>query len=149
MNDENVRIIEINGVKIEVDLRTAKRVDSYKVGDSVRLLTKNYNGYNVKYGVIVDFAEFDKLPTIEILALEPDAYASGGLQFYSFNAKTEDMEIAPLGYMDCAFKRDDILRTMNNEIETKMKEVETMRMKRDIFLQKFSMYFSITEAATA
>ena len=30
--DENKRIIEVNGVKIEVDLRSAKRIDEFKVG---------------------------------------------------------------------------------------------------------------------
>ena len=37
---EEKRIVEIDGVKIEVDLRTAKRVDSYKVGDNVKILEK-------------------------------------------------------------------------------------------------------------
>ena len=41
MSDEQKRIVEIGGVKIEVDLRTAKRVDSYRVGDPVKVLTKS------------------------------------------------------------------------------------------------------------
>lgn len=41
---EERRIVEINGVKIEVDMRTAKRVDSFRVGDNVKVLDKDYNG---------------------------------------------------------------------------------------------------------
>lgn len=141
MSNENIRIIEINGVKVEVDLRTAKRVDTYKVGDPVRLLTKNYSGYTVKYGVIVDFAEFEKLPTIEVLAVDVDAYASGGLQFYTINKKTEEIEIAPIGHMDHLFKRDDIIRRMDTEIEAKARELESMKIKRGVFIERFGMFF--------
>lgn len=39
--DDGKRIIEIDGVKIEVDLRTAKRIDTYRVGDNVKILNKD------------------------------------------------------------------------------------------------------------
>ena len=35
---EEKRIVEIDGVKIEVDLRTAKRIDTFAVGDNVKVL---------------------------------------------------------------------------------------------------------------
>ena len=41
---EEKRIVEIDGVKIEVDLRTAKRIDTFRVGDNVKVLCKEYNG---------------------------------------------------------------------------------------------------------
>ena len=31
------QIIEINGVKLEVDLSTAKRIDEFRVGDTVKV----------------------------------------------------------------------------------------------------------------
>ena len=34
---EEKRIIDINGMKMEVDLRTAKRIDTFKVGDNVKV----------------------------------------------------------------------------------------------------------------
>ena len=43
MSEDNKRIVEIDGVKIEVDLRKAKRVDSFQVGDNVKILEKKYN----------------------------------------------------------------------------------------------------------
>ena len=68
--DETRRIVEIDGVKVEVDLRTAKRVDSFRVGDNVKILDKSYQDYKVKPGIIVDFAEFQELPTIVIAVFE-------------------------------------------------------------------------------
>ena len=41
---EEKRIIDINGMKMEVDLRTAKRIDTFKVGDNVKVLATEYNG---------------------------------------------------------------------------------------------------------
>ena len=56
---ENKRIVEIDGVKIEVDLRSAKRIDTFKVGDNVKVLCKDYNNqFKVKPGIITDFANF-------------------------------------------------------------------------------------------
>ena len=32
MSEENKRVVEINGIKMEIDLRYAKRIDTFKVG---------------------------------------------------------------------------------------------------------------------
>ena len=42
MSEDNKRIIEINGIKMEVDLRNAKRIDTFKVGDPVKVLDMTY-----------------------------------------------------------------------------------------------------------
>lgn len=70
MNDQNKRVIEINGVKLEVDMRYAKRVDELRVGSKVKVLNKEYSSYKVYPGVIVGFEEFDNLPTIVVAYLE-------------------------------------------------------------------------------
>jgi len=147
--NEQKRIVEINGVNIEVDLREAVTVDKYRVGMMVRLLVKNYSGYSVKHGVIVDFAMFKNLPTIEVLAIDVDKYASGGLQFYTYNAETSDVEIAPLGHMDALFKRDDVLERMDKEIAEMESKLASMRMKRDVFLDKFDKFFVETAKSDA
>ena len=74
--EDSKRIIEIDGVKVEVDLRTAKRVDSFKVGDNIKILDKEYDNYKVKPGIIVDFAEFQELPTIVIAVFEEGSWSS-------------------------------------------------------------------------
>src|SRR5690606_28503543 len=66
-------IIEVNGVKLEVDLRTAKRVDELRVGDRVKVLTKDYRGeYEVHAGTIVGFEPFENLPTVIVAYLKRD-----------------------------------------------------------------------------
>ena len=61
---EEKRIIEIDGVKIEVDMRTAKRIDTFKVGDNVKVLCKSGDDFKVRPGVIIDFCNFKEKPTI-------------------------------------------------------------------------------------
>jgi hypothetical protein len=59
MSNEFMRVVEINGIKVEVDLRTAKRVDSYSVGTPVKLLKQEYSDtYTTYTGVIIGFDEF-------------------------------------------------------------------------------------------
>ena len=40
-------IIDIQGVKLDVDLRTATRVEEIRIGTKVRVLTKDYSGHKV------------------------------------------------------------------------------------------------------
>lgn len=62
--DNQKTIVEINGIKLEVDLRTAKRVEEYKVGDMVKVLKKEYgDSYKSYAGMIVGFDAFVALPT--------------------------------------------------------------------------------------
>jgi hypothetical protein len=90
--DKNIRVIEINGIKMEIDLRTAKRIDNLKVGDRVKVLIKEYTSYKVHPGTIIGFEPFEKLPTI-IIAYMETTYSSASVKFLYYNAKTEDTEV--------------------------------------------------------
>ena len=45
MTDEKT-IVEINGIKMEVDLRHATRVEEFKIGSKVKVLKKQYENHN-------------------------------------------------------------------------------------------------------
>jgi len=57
--NENKRIIEINGVKLEVDLTTARRIDEFKVGDTVKVLDSRNERNEVRTGVITEACDGD------------------------------------------------------------------------------------------
>ena len=66
-----MKIVEISGIKLEIDERTARTVEQYKVGDRVRVLVKSYgDNYSIYPGVIAGFAAFTQLPSIELMYLE-------------------------------------------------------------------------------
>ena len=92
--NENIRQIEINGIKMEVDLRTCKQISTYKVGDNVKILKKNYDKYEVYSGVIVDFVNFKERPAIVIAYFVQD-YSGVSIKFETITQNTTDVEFAP------------------------------------------------------
>ena len=145
MSNENSTIIEINGVKLEVDLRTAKRVEELRVGSKVKVLKKGYgNDYKVHAGVVVGFEPFENLPTIVVCYLDVD-YSSAKLEFAHFNAKSnrEDLDIVAAIDDDLPCRKADVLDRIDAEIERKRKEIEDVEAKRAFFLKHFEQYFEV------
>ena len=133
---ENKKVIEINGVKMEVDLRKAKTVSEYKVGDSIKVLMKDYSGYNVHHGTIIGFTEFENLPTIEILYVK-DNYSSADVSFLAFNDKTTDIEIAPCHEYELKFSSGELLGKIDRQIVQKEEEIRNLKSRREAFLRYF------------
>ena len=139
MSIEN-RIIEINGVKIEVDLRTAQNIESYKIGDNVKVLIESYSGnFNSYPGVIIGFDNFQKLPTIIISYL--DINSDDKIRFVVFNSKTEKIEICPANYNVIPFEKSRVLELIDGEIIRKEEALKDLRSKKEYFLNNFNKYF--------
>jgi len=135
-------IIEVNGVKLEVDLRTARRVDEIRVGDRVKVLVKTaYSDHKVYSGTVIGFEPFQALPTIIVAYLEVD-YSGASVKFVYFNAKTEGVEIIKAIDDDVLdIDKSGVLQRMDHEIEKKLAEVEDLRSKRAFFLANFKAYW--------
>lgn len=144
--NENKRIIEINGVKIEVDLRTAKRIDEFKVGDNVKILRKSSSDYRVIPGVIIDFVDFKELPTIQIATFEMD-YWGAKMEFINFNSQTKDIEVCGVSEHELELEKDKVIDRLNKEIEKKQHELDEIVCKKQYLLKHFGKYFKefITE----
>jgi hypothetical protein len=138
---EDKRIVEINGVKFEIDLRTAKQISEYRIGDKIKVLTKGYNCYESNPGVVVGFDDFIKLPTI-IIAYMKKEYNAAPLLFAYINAETKDIEICPAGDDVALFDKADIEYRMNREIEEAENKLKDLISRRDYFLGKFGEIFS-------
>lgn len=136
-------VIEINGVKMEVDLRHAKRIDELRVGDRVKVMTKKYDGYSVFAGTIIGFEPFQKLPTIIVAYIEV-SYASGGdIKFVHYNAQSKDVEIIKAIDDDSLdLSKADALRGFDKMIATKQSEIEELERKRQYFIDHFQAYWS-------
>lgn len=139
--NENKRIIEVKGVKMEIDLRHAKRIDEFKVGDTIKVLKKQWNeGWKSHLGTIAGFDDFKNLPTIII------AYLDGPrLEFCYFNAESKDVEICGAYDTDLTYTKGDILTAMDRDIETKRREIAGMEEKKEYFIRNFGRYFEPEE----
>ena len=134
------QIIEVSGVKLEVDLREAKTVESYKVGDNVKVLVKEYGDKYKSYpGVIVGFDQFEKLPTIIIAYLEgsydPD------LKFVYLNNQSEDVEIAHAQPEEILLKKEDVLAQFDRSIAEDESKIKELKRKKEYFVKYFNQYF--------
>ena len=133
------RVVEIDGVKVEVDLRTAKRVDTYKVGDNVKILDKQYTDYKVKPGIIVDFAEFQELPTIVIAVFDEGSWGSTpSIKFIYYNTKTADKtEIVPATEDELRLTKDGVIEKFEREIQKKKNEYTDLQNQLEYFKKHF------------
>ena len=137
---EDKKIIEINGVKMEVDLRHAKVIDSFRVGDTVKVLVKEYSNYTSHVGMIVGFDEFEKLPTIIVAYLKLE-YSSSAIEFVYYNAESKDVEICKINDWDIPYSKQTIIGKMDREIDKKKEELKELNSKKELFLSMFGKYF--------
>lgn len=143
MSDQ-MQTIEINGVKMEVDMRYAKRIDIFKIGSKVKILLKASSaGYEdkVRSGVIVGFEPFKGLPTIVVCYLEID-YNGARIQFAYVNEKTGDkFELVASIDDDLPISKTDVLAKLDKEIEDFEGKAKEVRQRRAYFLSHFNQYF--------
>jgi hypothetical protein len=134
-------IIEINGIKMEVDLRSAKKIENYKVGDNIKVLVKKYSEtYESYYGVIVGFDEFEKLPTINVCYVE-SSYNSAEIKMLSINSKTEGHEICHIPEHENIFNETRVVDMLDNKIAKAQDEVDTLTRKKYYFLNFYNKTF--------
>jgi alpha-galactosidase len=139
---EEKRIIEINGIKMEVDLRNAKRIDTFKVGDPVKVLDLNYSQGCIKAGVIVGFAEFQKKPSIEIMVLD-DGYNGVDFKFITVSNETDSKyEVVHYNNYEKIFTQSNVIDKFNREIEKKKIEITELERKKKYYVDDFSKAFS-------
>lgn len=136
--NENIRTIEVNGVTLEVDMRYAKRIDQFKVGDTVKVLDNRNDRNEVKTGVITDFANFKELPTIMVAVYKAaDYWSKPTIEFVPYNADTEGIEIVGVSAEEVIVSRETIVQKFDDEIARKRDELNDLIVKRDTFVKYF------------
>lgn len=134
------RIIEINGIRMEVDLRDCKVVDQYKVGDNIKVLVKDYSDYKSYVGTIIGFDNFETHPTV-IIAYLATKYNEADIKYIYFNSDTKDVEITGLNDWDIPITKTEILKRFNSEVEKKEMEIKDIKNKKSLFETLFGKYF--------
>ena len=135
---EEKKIIEVNGVKLEVDMRYARRIDEFRVGDTVKVLDKRNNKNELRTGTITDFAAFKDLPTIIVAVYKPgDYWTKPTIEFLTYNSDTEDIEIVGVSAEEIMVSRNTIVDRFNDEIAKKREEMNGLICQRDAFIKYF------------
>ena len=137
-------IIEIGGVKMEVDMRHAKKVEHYKVGTNIRVLIKDYSEYKSFGGVIIGFEEFKTRPSI-LIAYIKVSYGDSSLHFITYNSDTKDVEICMAEESFVPFEKSRVLESLNNGIQVAEEALLEAHNKKDYFERNFDKYFEDTK----
>ena len=141
---ENKKVIEINGVKLEVDMRYARRIDSFRVGDSVKVLMKKDPNYSsskdeVLPGMIVDFANFKELPTLVIATYKEGSWCSSPtIDFLYYNENSADkFDIVYCDENELRVSEQSILQKFDHDIAAKQRELDDIISKKEYFITHF------------
>jgi hypothetical protein len=136
------RKIEINGQTFEVK-DSAKKIDSYKVGDPIKVLIKGYgNDYTVYHGIIIGFNDFKQKPAINIAYINLD-YSNAEIKFKTYTDGS-DIEIAPVTELELIrFKTDDAIDKMRRTIEQKENELKDLKDKFQFFIENCGAFTKI------
>lgn len=138
MSMDDKKIIEVNGIKLEVDMRYAKRIDSFRVGDTVKVLDNRYDRNELKSGVITDFANFKELPTIMVAVYKQgDYWSAPTIEFIPYNSETENVEIVGVSAEEVIVSRETVVQKFDDNIERKRDELNDLIIKRDTFVKYF------------
>lgn len=142
------KVIEIGGIKMEVDMRRAIKVEYYKVGTKVRVLKKTSSYGDAEYktygGVIVGFDQFKKQPSILIAYLKT-SYGDEEIEFLTFNKNTKDVEICIAENNFIPFQKATILEKLNNKIAEAEQHLLEAKEKKEYFVKNFDEYFDKDE----
>ena len=146
MADEpQMTTIEVHGVKMEVDLRTARRVEEIRVGTRVKVLTKTYSGHAVYHGVVIGFEPFKELPTIVVAYIKRD-YNKVELDFLHYNTATKEIEIVKAVDDDILdLDREEVEQFFNRQIASKEREIADLEEKRAYFNRHFAQFWENVE----
>lgn len=132
------RVVEINGIKMEVDMRTARRVDTFKVGDNVKVLGKTYNEtHEIKPGIIVDFAMFKELPTIIVAVFEEGSWSSTPRISFEYINNESEKEIIFASDEEIRLSKEGVIEKFEREIQKKKNEWQDLQNQLEYFKKHF------------
>lgn len=138
------RIVEINGVKLEVDLREAVTVESYKCGDLVKILVPAYGDeFKAHAGVIIGFDDFKEHPAI-VVAYLAASYGEAKIEM-AYVCDGSKVEITHASPCDVPFSKKQIDDLLDKNIADQQKSLDEALWRKQQFEEWFGKYFEPAE----
>lgn len=145
MTKEPTQTIEINGVKFEVDARTAtlRKIETIAIGARIKILEKSYgDNYEVHHGVVIGFEPFQNLPTVVIAYVKASYGSPAEIKFLYYNAKsTVEIVISDENDRE-ALAASNVVANIDREILKKQNEIIDLQDRKKYFLANFATYWS-------
>jgi len=142
---EDGKIIEINGIKFEVDARTAtlRQLSAIKIGSRVKVLKKQYgDNFEVHHGTVVGFEPFEKTPTVIIAYLSGYISSNPEIKFLYYTNKSEEQVIVSDENDRESLNASNITGAIDKEIRKKETEIQDLKDRKAYFLNNFQSYWN-------
>jgi hypothetical protein len=135
-------IVRFGNFEMDVEVTQVNRIESFKVGDAVKLLKKkgSYNQASTMAGVIVGFDNFESSPAIVVLTME-QSYSDVNFSFITITSESEDYDMIHYSGYEQLFTRDNVMRIFDRKIAEAEMKLNEMNAKRSYFDQKFASAF--------
>lgn len=149
MTEQSTKIIEINGVKFEVDSRTVtlKEISKIQIGSRVKVLIETYGSqFDVKHGVVIGFEPFATKPTV-IICYMNSGYSSSApeLKFLYFNESSKEQIIISHEDDKEAIIQSNIVGSIDKAIVKLESEIQDLHDRKAYFLRNFQSYWQPME----
>jgi uncharacterized coiled-coil protein SlyX len=142
------QIIEVNGVRLEVDMRYARRVEELRIGSPVKVLAKStYGGAKVHAGVVIGFEPFQDMPTILVAYVE-DNYSTADVKIVSINSMQKDFDVVAAVDLDFAVDKNIIIARFERMLAAKQREIDDIQEKMEYFKNNFKAFWVKMERPT-
>lgn len=139
----DTKIIEINGVKFEVDARTAtmREISTVRVGSKVKILQDN----EVYHGVVIGFDPFQKSPVVIICYMNAKTsyWSSPELKFLYYKHDSKEQVVVSPDDDGPSLEKEAVIVGFDREINKKKREIEELEDKKSYFLRNFASYWQM------
>jgi hypothetical protein len=129
------RLVQIGNIQVEVDWSTARPANAFRIGDTVRVLEKNYDGIKSWDGFIVELLDMRGKPNL-IVATVKRSYEGGvKVEFITYDGERETWQIAP--HQVAGFSLDEALSILDAQIANDRAKLEDLTRRRNAFAFAF------------
>lgn len=133
--------MELNGMNFEFE-KILKETYKFKIGDKVKVLKKEFSNYEIKFGMIVGFDDFDGDFVVTVAYIN-DSYSKCELKI-EYITKDSDIKLLPYNE-ELDFKKEYVIDKFDKMIDEKQKEIEKIKYEKEIFIKQFGKYIEKEE----
>lgn len=135
-------IVRIGNIEMDVAVTSMRSIQTFKVGDPVKLLKKagSYSSQETMAGVIVSFDNYESAPAIVVLAMT-SSYNDVNFQFVTITEMGKEYDMIHYSGYEQLFTRDNVMRIFDRKVAEMELKINEMKAKRAYFDQHFASAF--------
>lgn len=132
------RLVQIGSVQVEVDLASARPASCFRIGETVRVLEKDYSSIKSYTGFIVEFVEAFRKPALLVAVVRPEYGRALSVDFVTYTGDDDRLALMPLHVRD--FDLDEALSILDAQIARDRATLQDLMHRRNAFAHAFGRH---------